>query len=163
MKTLIYILLLLFVSNTAYCQLKPLTKKELKTLIKEGKAENKEYSWIICISNPSSKNDTLTAYSPSGDSCPKFITWHFKKTNTIHQTITKREIRTTSSGWREYTFESTAVAPSDIYNIKIIQKPDKLILSLYNNNKLIDIYEVLQYTETKNENHKSPVVTLVRQ
>jgi hypothetical protein len=62
-KKIAAILLLFIISNVGYSQLKPLTKKEFKHLIREGikaKKENYKDSWIICNKDSAFyKNDTL--------------------------------------------------------------------------------------------------------
>ena len=118
MKILTAIILIFIFSNDTFCQQKHITKKELKTLIKEGIATDNGYIWEICNYSGTAKNDTLIVKTPQVYECANFTHWHFKSRDKIWQTTTKRELYTISSGWREYTFESTPVAPTDIFNIK---------------------------------------------
>lgn len=163
MKRILFIFLLLFLCNTGYCQLKPLTKKELKALIKGDIAENNNYGWEICIDSTFSTNDTIAAYTKPTNDCSEFNRWYFKNANHIHQSTIKRKIYTTPSGWREYTFEGRPVSPNNVFKIKIVQKQDKLIVNRYNQSKLIDSYEVLGYTEIPYGNYKAHIISLVRQ
>lgn len=149
MERLIIILLLLLFNNTATSQLNPITKKELKTLIKHG-ITNKNYCWEICNDSVSFKNDSITVNISQSYSCGNFTLWEFRSNREIWESKTKREIYTTSSDWKEYTFETTPVTPSCIFKIKIRYKDNKLLLERYNNSKLENSYHVAGYTKEDN-------------
>jgi len=160
MRILATIILIFIFSNRTFCQQKPITKKELKTLIKEGIAAGNGYSWEICNGSTAVKKDTLIVKIPQVYDCANFTGWHFESYNKIWQTTTKRELYTTTSGWREYTFESTPVTPTDIFNIKILNIDSKLVIERFNNGKLIDSFQVISYTK---EGYNNATLLLVKQ
>jgi len=147
MERVTTILLILFLSYTGYSQQKPITKKELKTLIKEGMATGNSYSWEICNDSTAISSDTLIIKIPQVYECANFTRWHFRSHSKIAQSTTKREIYTTSSGSKEYIYESTPIVPSAIFKIKIIEIDNKLVLKRYNNGKQIDSFQIIGYGE----------------
>ncbi|PZR21659.1 MAG: hypothetical protein DI539_07535 [Flavobacterium psychrophilum] len=160
MERVIIFFLALLCYTSAHSQLKPINKKELKTLIREGIAKDKNYCWEICSESLTEKMDTLLIQPPNSYDCSNFSRWNFKQSNTIIQVTIKRETHITSSGWREYTFESSPFSNNNFYKIKLRTLHNKLILSRYNKSRLIDSYEVLGYSETKNQISN---ITLVKQ
>lgn len=160
MKIASTIFLIFILSNRSFCQQKPITKKELKSLINEGIAAGNGYSWGICNDDTAVKNDTLTVKIPQVYNCANFTHWHFKSRSKIGQTTTQRKMYTTSSGRREYTFESRPVTPSNIYRIKIIDRDGKLVIERYNDGKLVDYFQVISYTK---EGYNNATLLLVKQ
>lgn len=157
-------LLLFLVYQAGYCQLKPLNKKELKQLIKEGiKARKEEYkdSWVICNKDSSYfKSDTLILHGNIYNTrhlkdCCIYIGWEF--------TNKRKMAQTSIDSCNPPVIVGKVLTEKDFYKIKLSKKNNKLLLKRYNGSKLIDTYEVLGCTETQNENHKNPVITLVRQ
>jgi hypothetical protein len=165
MERVIAILLLFLVCNTGYCQLKPLTKKELKTLIKESIIAKKEYysaSWIICNKDSTYfKHDTLLLHGNISNTshlndCCEYIGWNF--------TNKKRMYQSSKNTCKPPVSIGKVLTEYDFYKIRIIHKQNKLLLQRYNKGRLIDSYEVLGYSETQyGNNYNSPSITLVRQ
>jgi hypothetical protein len=153
-------LLLFLISLAGYGQIKPLTKKELRDLIKhEIITDEKNHfdSWIICNGGDAYvKNDTLQLHGntnliSAGCSQYHYIRWKFTSIRKMYQNST------TIKG--HATIESTVPLPKDFYTIKMRQKGKKLILKRYNKHKLIDCYEVLGNSATDTLH---PILTIVR-
>lgn len=165
MKKLILIFFLFFLTNTAYSQLKHITKKELKTLIKKGiviKKEEYKESWIIC--NKDSlyfKSDTLILngyiYNTNHlKDCCMYIDWTF--------TNKRKMMQSSTNACNPPVIVGKILTEEDFYRIKLSQKNNKLLLKRYNRGNLIDTYEVLGYSESPyGNNEKCRMLTLVRQ
>jgi len=139
------ILLLFFFAHNSWGQTSLPTKKQLLKVFKASirqdsklKISTNSNPWIICNDDSSYyKSDTLKLFSHSNNypdcKCFCFIDWTFYKKDAFVMS-------------REYIDEPRRVSVSkadDWYTIKLLQKNEDLLLETYNQDKLIERFEVI--------------------
>jgi len=166
--TRLILFLAFFTSFNCYGQTKSYSENDIYRLFKKsisqtekGKIEIPSNPWLICNQDSSYyRKDTVricsNSYNTNSLNCCNYIGWTFyEKDKFISTTLELCKEPTTASATRDKDHFKILVASTDNY----------LIISTFNNDKLVESFKVISVDNIKQNNSdlKSTILTLVRQ
>ena len=162
------LIILLLLSVCSFGQTKNYTEKQVYQLFKKSisQTDKKKISipsnpWLFCNNDSSYYlNDTLilvsnSYYNHKLINCCDYVGWTFyQKDKFISTKLELCKEPTTASATRD----------RDHFSLKVLSADNYLVLSIFNNNKLMDSYKIVDISSFKQENTDvtSTVITLLR-